>query len=493
MKGLTLSQKEQARLETLNRVLEGQLRVNEAAIVLGVSERHAWRMVAAYRREGAAAVAHGNRGRRPANATREDVRRKVIELARTRYAGVNHTHLTELLAEREGLVLSRSSVRNILLGEGMQSPRRRRPPRHRVRRRRLPQEGMLLQIDGSIHDWLEERGPRMTLLLAVDDATGKVPAALFREQEDTHGYFRLLEAIIEHKGLPLALYTDRHGAFWHLHHSRTVERKVTQFGRAMQELGIVQVFASSPQAKGRVERAAGTFQDRLMSELRLANASNVEEANLVLSEYLPRYNERFAVPAAQAGSAYRCLPSELKLEGTLCFKHRRKVARDNTVKYSWRTLQLLPGEDHRSYAGITVEVREQLDGELSVLYEGRFISTQEAPPRSSVLRESCGPRRCDDGAGFLERVTACLPPTEETTIPAAVKARKPTPRMQAYWEAVQAAKSRGLSLRAISRLLGISRATVTKYAKAPRPPAWGEGSIEEVEDQRLTESLVSSP
>ena len=163
MKGLTLNQKEQARLETLNRVLEGQLRVNEAAVVLGVSERHAWRILAAYRREGAAAVAHGNRGRRPANATAEDVRRQVIELARTRYVGVNHTHLTELLAEREGLILGRSTVRNILMRAGMESPRRRRPPRHRVRRKRLPQEGMLVQIDDSDHDWLEDRGPRMTL------------------------------------------------------------------------------------------------------------------------------------------------------------------------------------------------------------------------------------------------------------------------------------------------------------------------------------------
>ena len=227
MKGLTLNQREQARLETLNRVLEGQLRVNEAAVVLGVTERHAWRMLAAYRREGAAAVAHGNRGRRPANATAENVRQQVIGLARTRYAGVNHTHLTELLAEREGVVLGRSTVRNILRSAEMKSPRRRRPPRHRIRRERLPQEGMLVQIDGSIHDWLEDRGPRMTLLLAVDDATGTVPAALFCEQEDSHSYFCLLRTIIGRKGIPLALYSERHGVYWHLHHSRKIERKTT--------------------------------------------------------------------------------------------------------------------------------------------------------------------------------------------------------------------------------------------------------------------------
>ncbi|MCK4394809.1 ISNCY family transposase [Candidatus Bipolaricaulota bacterium] len=490
-------------METLNRVLEGQLRVNEAAVVLGVSERHAWRILAAYRREGATAVAHGNRGRRPANATAEDVRRQVIELARTRYVGVNHTHLTELLAEREGLILGRSTVRNILMRAGMESPRRRRPPRHRVRRKRLPQEGMLVQIDGSDHDWLEDRGPRMTLLLAVDDATGTVPGALFRRQEDSHGYFCLLWAIIERKGIPLALYSDRHGVFWHMRRSRKLEeeesgskRKPTQFGRAMQDLGVVQVFAWSPQVKGRVEQVAGTFQDRLVTELRLAGASTLEEANRVLWEYLPRYNERFGVPAAQDGSAYRPLPPGLELAEVLCFKHLRKVARDNTVKYNWQTLQLLPGGDRLSYAGIVVEVRERLDGQLSVVYQGRDIPTQEAPPRRSVLHD--GNRNQEhhlspEGARFTERVAALLPSAEDSGTPTVPKNRRPTPRMQAYWDAVQEAKSRGLSLRAIARELGISRITVTKYAKATNPPVYGGVYAQSDRDRRLTKSLVSSP
>lgn len=502
MKGLTLNQKEQARLETLNRMLEGQLRVNEAAVVLGVSERHAWRMLAAYRREGAAAVAHGNRGRRPVNATAEDVRQQVMELARTRYTGVNHTHLTELLAEREGVVLSRSSVRNILMSAGMESPRRRRPPRHRIRRERLPQEGMLLQIDGSIHDWLEDRGPRMTLLLAIDDATGTVPAALFREQEDGHGYFCLLRTIIERKGIPMALYNDRHAVFWDVRGSRNLKgeepgnrRRLTQFGRAMQDLGVVQVFARSPQAKGRVERAAGTFQDRLLSELRLAGASTMEEANRVLREFLPRYDERFGLPAAQPGSAYRPLPPKLELEEVLCFKHWRKVARDNTVKYRWRTLQLLPPQDRSSYAGVVVEVRQQLDGTLSVVHQGRAIPIQEAPPRRSALRDANVHRvyqRSDGETRFMKRIAAFLPDAEESPA-AAMQHRRPTLRMQAYWEAVQEAKSRGLSLRGIARDLGISRHTVTKYANATRPPAYGDGSTQQEGSRRLTESLVSSP
>lgn len=501
MKGLTLNQKEQARLEILNRVLEGRLRASEAARILGVSERHTWRMLAAYRQQGAAAVAHGNRGRRPANATPADVSQQVIDLARARYAGANHTHLTELLEEREGIALSRSTVRSILLNVGITSPRRRRPPRHRVRRRRFPQEGMLLQVDGSIHRWLEDRGPQVALLLAVDDATGTVPGALFHTLENSHGYFRLLWRIVESQGIPLALYSDHHGVFWYTHQCRekrddersAEERKPTQFGRAMRELGIEQVFAWSPQAKGRVERLAGTFQDRLVTELRLADVRSLEEANRFLKEYLPRYNKQFGVPAVEEGSAYRPLPPEMDLADVLCFKHQRKVARDNTVKYQWRTLQLLPEADRTSYAGRTVEVWERLDGDLTVLYEDQEIATQEAPPRASVLRGSKGTDPYKDRAKFMEQVEACLPTASKPARKKVVEARRPTPRMEAYWEAIHEAKHRGLSLREIARELGISRSTVMRYVKLNKPPVYGEGSLEEDKERGLTESLVSSP
>ena len=248
MKGLTLTQKEQARLQVLNGILEGQISVDEAAEVLGVSERHVWRILAEYRKEGAAALAHGNRGRRANNSIPEEARTQVVALARTRYARVNHTHLTELLAEREEIVLGRSTVRRILVGAGMASPRRRRPPLHRVRRQRMSQEGMLVQVDGSVHAWLEERGPRCTLLLAIDDATSTVPYALFRHEEDTHGYFLLMQELIRRCGVPLALYSDRHAVFKYVPGSHQSPAP-TQFGRAMAELGVEQIFARSPEAK----------------------------------------------------------------------------------------------------------------------------------------------------------------------------------------------------------------------------------------------------
>ena len=179
MKGLTLTTKEQTRIQVLNGVIEGKVTVAEASGLMGVSERHAWRLLAAYRGEGPAAVAHGNRGRKPATTTCPQTREKVRELAEGPYAGFNHTHLTEMLAEREDIHLSRSTVRRILLAGGLPSPRRRKAPRRYSRRERYPQEGMLLQIDGSRHDWLEGRGPYLTLVGAVDDATGTIPFALF--------------------------------------------------------------------------------------------------------------------------------------------------------------------------------------------------------------------------------------------------------------------------------------------------------------------------
>ena len=392
MKELTLTQREQTRLQVLNRLVAQQLTTREAAAILGISERQTWRTLAAYRKEGAAALAHGNRSRKPRNAVSQETRRKVIALARTRYAGFNHTHLAEIMAEREGVALSRSTVRSILLSAGLPSPRYRRPPRHRHRRQRMPQEGMLLQLDGSYHDWLEGRGPWLTLVLAIDDATGTAPNGIFREQEDTHGYFELLEGIIARHGIPLGVYTDRHSVFQSPgqrleKESGALDVTPTQWGRALRELGVTQVFAHSPEAKGRVERANGTFQDRLVSELRLANASTLEEANDVLSEFVPRFNARFGVPPTQAGSAYRVPDANLDIAGVLCRKERRRVAKDNTVRYHGRTLQLFPGADRSSYAGARVEAQERLDGSLLVSYRGTILTPSEAPALAASLRD----------------------------------------------------------------------------------------------------------
>ena len=360
-----MTPKEQTRLQVLNSLLAEQIALDQAAELMGVSPRHTRRTLAAYREKGVAAVAHGHRGRKPANATSEAVIADVVHLARTRYEGTNHTHLSELLNEREGIAIGRTTLRRILVNAGLSSPRRRRPPKHRVRRQRMPREGMLIQVDGSHHPWLGNRRSPFALLLAVDDATGAVVDALFSEREDAHSYFVLIQGLVQHLGVPVALYTDRHGVFKHTP-GPGLDGESTQFSRAMDELGVQMIFARSPQAKGRVERTAGTFQDRLITELRLAGASSIGAANTVLEQFLPRFNRRFQVPPQYPDPAFRPLDPKLCLEQILCFKHRRRVAKDNTVRFQVHTLQLLPERERPSYAGAAVEVLEGLDGRLSV-------------------------------------------------------------------------------------------------------------------------------
>ena len=459
---------------------------------MGMSTRHTRRILAAYREKGAAALAHGNRGRSPANATPDPLATDVVLLARTRYAGVNHTRLSELLREREGIDIGRDTLRKILTSAGVNSPRRRRPPKRRVRRQRMPREGILIQVDGSCHRWLGEDGPQFTLLLAVDDATGIVVNALFCDLENTRSYFLLMRGLIRSCGIPLALYADRHAVLKHTPPSETAAGP-TQFSRAMDELGVQLIFARSPQAKGRVERAAGTFQDRLVTELRLAGATTIDDANRVLDDFLPRFNSRFKAPAQESEVAYRTVGEEMCLEGILCFKYRRRVARDNTVRYRWRTLQLLPGTDRPSYAGAVVNVLEGLDGTLRVQREGRIIPSQEAPPRPSVLRGFAGrtvhtPILHPPNNGLGRRWTArlaALDATRDAEKPIATSGRnvagrvrkaatrrhrKPTPLQTARWKAVQRAKRKGLSIRGIARELGIHRETVRKYMNAESPP-----------------------
>lgn len=419
---VSLNKKEQKRLMVLNQIVAGKIKGEEAAVISGLSLRHVRRLLAAYRKEGAAALAHGNRGRKPQHAVDDELREHVIELGQTKYAGFNHMHLTELLGEREGVVLSRSTVRRVLLGAGIKSPRKRRPPKHRSRRDRYPQRGMLLQIDGSDHDWLEGRGPRLTLIGAIDDATGEVPYALFREEEDSQGYFLLLKHIVESYGVPIALYHDKHGIFEHLPKDKeSIEEELegkktpTQFGRLMEELNITSLSASSPQAKGRIERLWGTLQGRLVSELRLAEARTVGEANKVLWGYLPGHNSKFTVPPSQPGSAYRQLKKGFKSEEFFCFKYKRTVGPDNVVRFGEYRFQIEPDEDRSSYTHAKVEVHERMDGSIAIYYRGQYLLTKPAPAEAPVLRARNTTRVMPDKHGDLLEPT--MPASLEEKVP----------------------------------------------------------------------------
>ena len=353
---------------------------------------------------------------------------------------------------------------------------------------------MLIQLDGSYHRWLGKDGPQFTLLLAVDDATGTVVNALFCELENTRGYFLLLDGLIRHRGIPLALYVDRHAVFKHTPSPETAADP-TQFSRAMDELGIQLIFAQSPQAKGRVERTAGTVQDRLVSELRLAGAASIDDANRVLEGFLPRFNNRFKVPPQESEVAYRAVDEGLCLEKTLCFKYRRKVARDNTVRYRWRTLQLLPGTDRPTYTeqlwmclkDWTIAWRCSTKGAMFRLrkrhrvrvssrgFAGRTAHSPIIHQSTNGLGSKWAARLATQDTNHDHDVDQSVETSGRNGTARVRKAvsprrRKPTPLQTARWRAVQKAKRKGLSIRGVARELGIHRDTAKKYMNADRPP-----------------------
>jgi transposase len=390
---VTLNQAEQRRLLVLNHLEAGAIINAEAAELLGISIRQVRRLRAAYRERGAAALAHGNRGRRPAHAIDPSLAARVVELATSTYAGFNREHLTEMLAEHEGIELSRPSVQRILANAGVAPVRKRRAPRHRRRRDRMPREGMLLQIDASRHDWLEGRGPWLSLVGGIDDATGLVPWATFRDHEDAHGYFQLLREVVRRRGIPMAVYSDQHSIFFTTKKVLSLEEQLagcaepTQFGRLLEELGIRLIRARSPQAKGRVERLWGTFQDRLGSELRLAGATTREEANVLLQRYLHRHNRRFSVPPADPVSAYLPWPKQRSHYEVFCFKFRRVVGNDNTVHLGKLVIDIPSRQQRISYAHLRVEVHQRFDGTVHVFHDGvHLASARYEPPDPENLR-----------------------------------------------------------------------------------------------------------
>lgn len=388
-----MNQKEQNRLQVLNEVNLKQISIGQAAVLMQVSLRHAKRLLSGYRKEGASALAHGNRGKLPYNAIDMTIQQQVVDLAKTKYRGFNQQHFSEKLGEKEGVPLSRSTVRRILLKEGIASPRKRKAPKHRSRRERYSQAGMLLQTDGSPHDWLEGRGPKLCMIGAIDDATSEVVYAHFQMSETTAGYIRMLRSITCSHGIPLALYHDRHSIFRVAEHQISLDEQLagkspqTQLGRILDELGINSIAANSPQAKGRVERLWGTFQDRLVSELRLVGACSESEANHVLKEFLPDYNRRFIVQAKESGSAYRQPKPDFKAEQVFCYKYTRVVGIDNVVQFGQQRIQILPSAHRQSYARCRVEIQARLDDTLAICYEGQFLKTKPAPMEASVMRK----------------------------------------------------------------------------------------------------------
>jgi transposase len=382
-----MSQRQWKKLNAMQELEDGKLTMREVAAGLRLSLRQVRRVRRAFERDGISALTHGNVGREPANRTPDKIRQRVVDLMRETYGGFNDQHFTEKLQEeKKKIVLSRQTVRRILRGAGIPAARQRRPRKYRCRRERKAQAGLMMLWDGSLHDWLEGRGPYLCMMGAIDDATGELlPGAHFVERESAVGYLHVLLAVSREKGLPWSAYMDRHGSLkrndnhWTLEEQLRGEQELTQVGMALRALEIEPIYALTPQAKGRVERLWGTLQDRLVSELRLAKACTIDEANAVLARYRGSHNRKFAKPATDCRSAWRTVPARTDLERICSLRYDPQVRNDNTIRAGESNFVQIPRPaGGYSYAGKRVELRHLLSGELRVYLHDELLVTAKA-------------------------------------------------------------------------------------------------------------------
>jgi transposase len=383
-----MSARELTRVEVLARVKAGTLSVTSAAVLLQVGYRQAKRLVRRYRAQGATGLRHGSAGRRSNHARPAAERDRILAIVRAKYSGAvdvrfGPTLAAEHLRSEDGVTVHHDTLRRWMLAEGLWSRARRRPP-HRERRARKAHFGELVQLDGSFHEWYETRGPRGCLMNLVDDATGRTLARLGAE-ETIWAAVDVVRRWIEAYGVPLALYTDWKNVYVR---APTAEEQVTgavpltQFGRMCASLGIQIIAASSPQAKGRVERNHGTHQDRLVKKLRRLGIADASAANAFLeTTYLPEHNARFTQVPASADDFHRRTPSRVALDRAFQLEETRVLSNDWVIRYATRSLQGAR-QSRQAPARSTVLVREAVTGAIELRYRGRLMRWTEIPPPS---------------------------------------------------------------------------------------------------------------
>jgi transposase len=369
---VVMRRKELTRLHVVQKVIQGDLAQVDAARMLGVSDRQVRRWVRRVEREGEAGVIHRSRGERSNRAYTETLKQRVVTVYRRRYGDFGPTLFVEKLEEREGIELGRETVRRWLVEAGAWAGARQRQRHHRWRERKR-YAGEMVQIDGSHHDWLEGRGPKLVLMSHVDDATGRV-LARFYEYEGTMPAMESFRRYVRAFGLPVSVYLDNHTTYKSpaeptLEERLAGRRPKSEFERALEELGVEVIHAHSPQARGRVERTFRTFQDRLVKEMRLSGITTMEAANAFLETYLPVYNRRFAREAA--GDVHRARPASNDLDRVLSIQTLRRVRNDGTVMHRCTFYEILEPVRPKS-----VLIEERLDGSLVISHRGRRLKYQ---------------------------------------------------------------------------------------------------------------------
>jgi transposase len=372
---LTMSNRELTRLEVMQRLKDKRLRQKEAARILGISTRQVKRLWRAYRQKGAKGLVSARRGKPSNNRLDGGVAQQALDLIKERYADFGPTLAHEKLTEVHKLPLSRESVRRIMIEEGMWRPKRaKKPSTHQMRERRAC-FGELVQIDGSDHDWFEGRGPKCTLLVYIDDATGQLLELWFVPDETFFGYCEASRHYFERYGKPVAFYSDKHGIF-RVNQEQTVGlgSGLTQFGRAMQELDIQIICANTPQAKGRIERANQTLQDRLVKELRLLGISDIDSANAYLPEFRQDFNRRFGVAPRSNHDAHRPLLKTEKLDIILTHQKTATLSKNLTVQANKVIYQIQSDRPDYALRKAQVTVCENAKGEVTILYKSKPLS-----------------------------------------------------------------------------------------------------------------------
>jgi transposase len=367
---LSMSDGELRRLEVLRDVDRGGLPMRAAAQLLGRSERQVWRLLKAFRAEGAAGLVSKKRGRPSNRRTAAAVRTAALWIVRQNYADFGPTLAAEKLAAEHGFAFSSETVRKWMIEDGLWLDRKQRQKRVHQPRPRRECVGELVQVDGSEHWWFEDRGPQCTLLVFVDDATSRLMHLQFVESESTFAYFQAARAYLEAWGKPIALYSDKHGVFRVNHPGALGGDGMTQFGRALQALNIDIICANSSPAKGRVERANKTLQDRLVKELRLAGAATLAEGNALLPGFIADYNARFAKAPANSKDLHRRLGRGDDLDDAFAWKEERTLSRALTLQYDKILFILEPSEPAKAAIGKRVMVVDYPDGRLSIRYRG---------------------------------------------------------------------------------------------------------------------------
>jgi transposase len=386
--GLVLmSKRELQRVEVLSKVVERRMTSIAAASLLGVTARQVQRLLKTFQEHGAAALRHKARGRRSNNRITDGVRELALELVREHYADFGPTLAREKLIERHQIAVSKETLRHWMTEAGLWTSRLERKRRLHQPRGRRDCLGELVQIDGSHHWWFEDRGPKCALLVFIDDATGKLLHLRFAASENTFDYFHAAKAYLRDWGKPLAFYSDKHGIFRTTNGSKLDRTSgLTQFGRALCELYIDIICANTPQAKGRVERANQTLQDRLVKELRLRGISTIEAANAYAPSFMADFNARFGKEARNPKDMHRTLADHENLDGAMCHKEFRTLSQALTLRYDKVLFILDPSEQAKRLAGKKVVICDYPDGRLEVTHDGIALPYRTFDKLRSVHR-----------------------------------------------------------------------------------------------------------